>query len=196
MDLILASKSPRRREILADLGVKFRILTCDTDEHTDEHDGDRYVCEVARRKGEAVYRSLQADGGLSADTVILACDTVVVSPDGEIMGKPLSREDARRMLLSFSGKEHLVISGICLITERGIITESETTHVSFDEIDLRELEHYLDTDEPYDKAGAYAIQGYASLWIRGIVGDYFNVVGLPVKHLSDLMKRELGISLL
>ncbi len=89
-----------------------------------------------------------------------------------------------------------MISGICLITERGIITESETTHVSFDEIDLCELEHYLDTDEPYDKAGAYAIQGYASLWIRGIVGDYFNVVGLPVKHLSDLMKRELGISLL
>lgn len=196
MDLILASKSPRRREILEDLGVKFRILTCDTDEHTDETDGDRYVREVARRKGEAVYHSLQADGKLSTDTVILACDTVVVSPDGEIMGKPHSREDARRMLLSFSGKEHLVISGICLITERGIIAESETTRVFFDEIDLRELEHYLDTDEPYDKAGAYAIQGYASLWIRGIVGDYFNVVGLPVKHLSDLMKRELGISLL
>lgn len=196
MDLILASKSPRRREILEDLGVKFRILTCDTDEHTDEPDGDRYVREIARRKGEAVYRSLQADGKLNTDTVILACDTVVVSPDGEIMGKPHSRDDARRMLLSFSGKEHLVISGICLITEREIITESETTRVFFDEIDLRELEHYLDTDEPYDKAGAYAIQGYASLWIRGIVGDYFNVVGLPVKHLSDLMKRELGISLI
>lgn len=196
MKLILASKSPRRREILESLGVKFEIIACDTDEHTDEQDGERYVREVSRRKGEAVRDMLASEGRLGSDTVILACDTVVVAPSGEIMGKPLDRADAERMLLSFSEHEHLVISGICLISGERVVSRSEITRVRFDRIDREELERYLDTDEPYDKAGAYAIQGFASLWIDGIVGDYFNVVGLPVKMLADTMKTELGESLI
>ncbi len=195
MKLILASKSPRRKEILENLGVSFEILTCDTDEHTDERDAKKYVEEIARRKGEAVRDILLTKGALGADTVILSSDTVVVSADGEIMGKPRDREDARRMILAFSGKPHFVISGICLITEDKTVTASESTTVHFDTVDEEQLERYLDTDEAYDKAGAYAIQGFASLWISGIEGDYFNVVGLPVKRLADTLKKEFNIKL-
>lgn len=196
MKLILASKSPRRREILESLGVKFEIIVCDTDEHTDETDGERYVREIARRKGEAVRERLISEGNFEDGTVILSCDTVVVSPTDEIMGKPKDRADAERMLRSLSGAEHSVISGICLISKDKTVSTSEKTRVFFDALNDRELEKYLDTDEPYDKAGAYAIQSFASLWIRGIVGDYFNVVGLPVKLLADTLRDEFGEGLI
>lgn len=192
MDLILASGSPRRREILSDLGASFRVLTCDTDESTDERDGERYAMQIALRKGEAVRDLLEREGGLTGDTVIVACDTVVVSPDGEIMGKPKDREDARRMLLSLSGRSHRVISGVAIISRSRSEVVSESTAVHLDAIESADLKAYLDTDEPYDKAGAYAIQGHASLWIRGIEGDYFNVVGLPVKRLSDTLREHFG----
>lgn len=192
MDLILASGSPRRREILSDLGASFRVLTCDTDESTDERDGERYAMQIALRKGEAVRDLLEREGGLTGDTMIVACDTVVVSPDGEIMGKPKDREDARRMLLSLSGRSHRVISGVAIISRSHSEVVSESTAVHLDAIESADLEAYLDTDEPYDKAGAYAIQGHASLWIRGIEGDYFNVVGLPVKRLSDTLRERFG----
>lgn len=195
MNLILASKSPRRKEILENLGVKFEIITCETDEHTDERNGKRYVEEIALRKGEAVRALLESEGKLTADTLILSSDTVVVSADGEIMGKPADREDAKRMILAFSGNPHYVISGIALITKGRTVVTSESTTVHFDKVDESDVEKYLDTPEAYDKAGAYAIQGYASLWINGIEGDYFNVVGLPVKKLSDTLKKEFGIKL-
>jgi septum formation protein len=111
------------------------------------------------------------------------------------MGKPLDRADAKRMILAFSGKPHFVISGIALITKEKTVITSESTTVFFDTINENDVEKYLDTDEAYDKAGAYAIQGYASLWIDGINGDYFNVVGLPVKKLSDTLKVEFGLKL-
>lgn len=195
MKLILASKSPRRKEILENLGVKFEIITCDTDEHTSERDGARYVREIALRKGEAVRKMLAESGKMSEDTLILACDTVVVSDGGEIMGKPRDRADAKRMILAFSGKTHYVISGIALISGERAVTAHERTAVHFDTVDTDALEKYLDTDEAYDKAGAYAIQGYASFWINGIEGDYFNVVGLPVKRLADTLKNEFGLNL-
>ena len=195
MNLILASKSPRRKEILENLGVKFEIITCETDEHTDERDGKKYVEEIAFRKGDAVRKMLKNTGKFDENAIILSSDTVVVSADGEIMGKPKNRADARRMILAFSGKPHFVISGIALITKEKTVVTSETTTVFFDTVDERDIEKYLDTDEAYDKAGAYAIQGYASLWINGIEGDYFNVVGLPVKKLSDTLKKEFGIKL-
>ena len=195
MNLILASKSPRRKEILEKLGVKFEIVTCETDEHTDEKDGKKYVEEIAFRKGDAVRELLESKGEFTEDKIILSCDTVVVSADGEIMGKPKDRADAKRMILAFSGKPHFVISGIALITKEKTIVTSETTTVFFDTVDELDIEKYLDTDEAYDKAGAYAIQGYASLWINGIEGDYFNVVGLPVKKLSDTLKKEYNIKL-
>ena len=195
MNIILASKSPRRKEILENLGVEFEIITCETDEHTDERDGRKYVEEIAFRKGNAVRELLEDAGKFQNDQIILSCDTVVVSADGEIMGKPRDRADAKRMILAFSGKPHFVISGIALITKEKSIVTSESTTVFFDTVDEADVEKYLDTSEAYDKAGAYAIQGYASLWINGIEGDYFNVVGLPVKKLSDTLKKEFKIKL-
>jgi septum formation protein len=195
MNLILASKSPRRKEILENLGIKFDIITCETDEQTSERDAKKYVEEIAFRKGDAVRELLESKGEFTNDKIILSCDTVVVSADGEIMGKPKNREDAKRMILAFSGKPHFVISGIALITKEKTVLTSESTTVFFDVVDEGDVEKYLDTDEAYDKAGAYAIQGYASLWINGIEGDYFNVVGLPVKKLSDTLKKEFNIKL-
>lgn len=195
MNLILASKSPRRKEILENLGVTFDIITCETDEHTDERDGKKYVEEIAFRKGDAVRALLEREGKFDENTIILSSDTVVVSADGEIMGKPIDRADAKRMILAFSGKPHFVISGIALITKNKSVVTNECTTVYFDVVDEGDIERYLDTDEAYDKAGAYAIQGYASLWINGIEGDYFNVVGLPVKKLADTLKNEFNIKL-
>ena len=195
MNLILASKSPRRKEILENLGIKFEIVTCETDEHTNEKDGKKYVEEIAFRKGNAVRKLLESKAEFTEDKIILSCDTVVVSADGEIMGKPKDRADAKRMILAFSGKPHFVISGIALITKEKTVLTSESTTVFFDTVDEADVEKYLDTDEAYDKAGAYAIQGYASLWINGIEGDYFNVVGLPVKKLSDTLKKEFNTKL-
>lgn len=195
MNLILASKSPRRKEILENLGVRFQIMTLDTDESLSETCPQKYVEELAKRKGDAVRKKLIEDGSISDDTIILASDTVVVSPDGEIMGKPCDEADARRMLLSFSGKSHRVISGIALLSKSTCVTASETTLVFFDEVPSGEIDRYVSTPEPYDKAGAYAIQGYASLWIDKIDGDYFNVVGLPVKRLSDTLRSSFGVSL-
>ena len=195
MKLILASKSPRRKEILENLGVSFEIITCETDEHTDERDGRKYVEEIAFRKGDAVRKLLESQGKLTEEMLILSSDTVVVSADGEIMGKPKDREDAKRMILAFSGKPHFVISGIALISKDKTVITSESTTVYFDTVDECDIERYLDTDEAYDKAGAYAIQGYASLWINGIEGDHFNVVGLPVKKLADTLKHEFNLKL-
>ena len=195
MNLILASKSPRRREILSSLGVKFDIVTLDTEEIADPSDPSKYVEDIALCKGEAVRKRLLSEDALCKNTVILSCDTVVVSPDGEIMGKPHDREDAKRMLLSYSGRVHRVISGIALLSKDSCITAHEVTYVYFDKVSEAEIERYVDTDEPYDKAGAYAIQGMASLWIDKIDGDYFNVVGLPTKKVSDTLKSAFGIDL-
>ena len=190
MKYILASKSPRRREILENLGIRFEIVTAETDESSTETDPCRLVELLSARTGEAVRAQLEADGRpLDAETVIISSDTVVCA-DGKILGKPKSREDARRMLTMLSGRAHQVVSGISLITKNTSATAYEVTHVEFDALDEEALEGYLNTDEPYDKAGAYAIQGLASVWISGIRGCYFNVVGLPV-HRLNLLHREL-----
>ncbi len=194
MKFILASKSPRRREMLENIGLTFRILTAETNEDCSEHDPERFVCTISKRKAEDVRRLLIEQGDMTDDTIIIASDTVVVS-EGEIMGKPRDREDAARMLRTFSGKSHEVVSGIAILTKTEAFVEAEITSVMFDNIPEEELSRYLDTDEAYDKAGAYAIQGFASLWINGIRGDYFNVVGFPIKHFSDMLKRHLSLSL-
>ena len=188
MKFILASKSPRRREILADLGLEFEILTADTDESCNLTDPRAFVEELALRKGRAVADKL--DG----DTIIIASDTVVAC-NGEILGKPKDRADAGRMLDMLSGTKHDVISGVALISKGKEAVASEVTHVIFDKLTDSDKEIYLNSNEPYDKAGAYAIQGLASMWIKGIEGDYFNVVGLPVKRLHDLLLTEFGIDM-
>lgn len=189
MKFILASKSPRRREILSELGLKFEIITAETDESCDLTDPREYVEELALRKGQAVAE-LCGD----SDVLIIASDTVVAC-GGEILGKPRNRADAKRMLDMLSDSRHSVISGIALITKDKAVAASEVTEVIFDKMTESDKEIYVSSDEPYDKAGAYAIQGLASMWIKGIEGDYFNVVGLPVKLLHDTLKKEFGIDL-
>ncbi len=191
MTCILASKSPRRREILASLGIEFEIVTADTDESSTETDPCALVELLALRKGEAVRDALLADGRELSDTLIISSDTVVAI-DGEILGKPRDKEDAARMLRLYSGRTHEVISGICLIYGDKTVVSHEVTEVEFEALDEETIAHYADTPEPHDKAGAYAIQGLASAYIKGIHGDYFNVVGLPVHRMNCLYRELFG----
>ena len=185
MNYILASKSPRRKEILENLGVEFEIVTADVDESSDERDPARLVELLSLRKGEEVRKRLLQEGRDLSDTIIISSDTVV-AVDGEILGKPRDAEDACRMLRLLSGRTHTVISGIALIGAdvRGV--SHEVTEVTFDALCESEISRYVEQTQPYDKAGAYAIQGLASLFISGIHGCYFNVVGLPVHRLNTL----------
>ncbi len=190
MRLILASKSPRRREILEGLEIPFDIVSADTDESCDLCDPSEYVRTLAVRKAEAVRDLL----GSPADTLIIASDTVV-AVENEILGKPQDRADAERMLRLLADKKHEVISGVALILNGKTVSAAEITKVVFGKIEEAELIRYLDSDDPYDKAGAYAIQGFPSIWIRGIEGDYFNVVGFPTHRFRSLLRDELGIAL-
>ena len=194
MRYILASKSPRRREILSNIGLEFDVVTADTDESSELTDPIALCEELAARKAEAVRAALEARGELSADDIIIASDTVVEC-GGEILGKPRDRADAKRMIELLSGREHRVLSGICLI-RAGVreVGHSETL-VYMDEVEADDLARYLDTPEAYDKAGAYGIQGYASRWISRIDGCYFGVVGMSVNTLDKLHKRLTGNSI-
>lgn len=195
MKLILASQSPRRKEILENLGLQFEIVTADTDESSSITDPYALVEELSRRKGVAVRDRLLAQGRDLSDTVIIASDTVV-SIDGQILGKPRDRADAERMLKMLSGRAHEVVSGICLIGGDAIGVSHEITEVVFDEMSAKTIDAYIEKAQPYDKAGAYAIQGLASAYISGIRGDYFNVVGLPVHALCQLFAKMFKENLL
>lgn len=195
MKFVLASASPRRREILSHLGLDFTVLCADADESCDEQDGERLVEMLSLRKAEAVRGALTMAGNMTPDTVILAADTVVVSPDGEILGKPRDRADAERMLRLLSGRTHCVASGVCVIGGDKTITAHEVTKVTFDMLSDEVIARYIESGEPMDKAGAYGIQDTACLWIRGIEGDYFNVVGLPVHRLESVLGEQFGVSL-
>lgn len=184
--IILASASPRRKEILSALGVDFSVVTADTDESSDISDPQALTEELAARKGRAVRKRLCAESPELADNaVIISADTVVYA-GGEILGKPRNTEHALSMLRSLSGASHSVISGVAVTV--GGVTKSAScvTTVNVDEIPEDELKAYAESDEPRDKAGAYAIQGRFSVWIRSIEGCYFNVVGLPVNLLNKL----------
>lgn len=184
--LILASGSPRRKEILEGLGADFRVVVADTDESSDERNPVKLTQELARRKGRAVYEKLcVTDRAKADDSVIISADTVVCL-GGEILGKPHDRADAMRMVRSLSGRDHIVVSGVA-ITIGGIShSDACVTTVHVNEIPEEEIEKYVDSKDPMDKAGGYGIQGRFSLWIRGIDGCYFSVVGLPVNTLQRL----------
>ena len=195
MKYVLASKSPRRKEILEHLGVAFEIVTADTDESSEERDPCRLVEILARRKGEAVWNAMRELGEHMEDVVIIASDTVVATED-EILGKPRDEEDAVRMLKKLEGKAHRVISGVFLMSGEVSATAHEVTKVEFDPLTEEEILEYVRATHPYDKAGAYAIQGKASAFIKGIQGCYFNVVGLPVHCLNGLHRSLFGKNLL
>lgn len=194
MNCILASKSPRRREILETMGLSFEVVVADTDETSDERDPYRLVELLSERKGLAVRERLAREGRELSSTLIISSDTVVAI-DGEILGKPRDREDACRMLRLYSGRTHEVVSGICLIRGDVCAVAHEVTEVEFDVMDEETICRYVECAQPYDKAGAYAIQGLASAYIKGIHGDYFNVVGLPVHRMNRLYLEKFGENL-
>ena len=195
MQIILASQSPRRREILSALGLSFEVITSDADESTDERDPAAFVEILSLRKGEAVRDRLLLEGRDLSDTLIISSDTVVAI-DGEILGKPADREEACAMLRRYSGRSHRVVSGVCLIKGDTVAVSHEETLVDFDEMSEEQIADYVDRFPPYDKAGAYAIQGAASAYIKGIRGDYFNVVGLPVYRMCRLYFEKFGKNLI
>ena len=183
MKLVLASKSPRRSEILKTAGIDFTVRVADADETIP--DGTKpqdAVVFLAARKAMAVER---AD-----DELVLGADTVVVL-DNKILGKPKDRDDAYNMIKSLSGRVHSVFTGVCAIGKGVSVTFAEETKVEFLPLTDEEINAYIDTDEPYDKAGAYGIQGLASKFIRGIEGDYFNVVGLPISRIYEKIITKL-----
>ena len=177
MKLVLASKSPRRSEILKNAGYEFTVRVADADETIpDGTKPEDAVVFLAARKAMAVER---AD-----DETILGADTIVVLDD-KILGKPKDREDAYNMLKSLSGRAHSVFTGVCIIENGKSMTFAEETQVEFLSLTDKEIYEYIDTNDCYDKAGAYGIQGYASKFIRRISGDYFNVVGLPISAIFE-----------
>ena len=190
--IILASASPRRKEILSELGVDFSVVVADTDESSDIRDPVALTEELARRKGLAVYERIRQSGEYDADSAIIISADTVVCRDGEILGKPRDREDAIAMLTSLSGRAHTVVSGVA-VTVRGVArSDSSVTTVRVQDIPHAEIEKYVDSGEPMDKAGAYGIQGRFSVFVEGIDGCYFGVVGLPVNTLSNLYFEVTG----
>lgn len=188
MRVILASKSPRRKEILENLGIKFEVIVADADERCDIADPCERVSALAAIKGRAVKEQV------GNDCLIIASDTLVFA-EGEFLGKPRDRSDARRMIEMLSGKAHSVVSGLYLSMGDKEYFGAGETKVIFDEMTDGEIEDYISSPEPYDKAGGYAVQGLASLYVSGIEGDYFNVVGLPVNLLYKALKQEFGIDI-
>ena len=192
--IILASASPRRREILAGLGLDFEVISPDTDERCTLPDPCAYAEELARRKGQAAWAEVKMrlkDGSDNTDAVIISADTVVAT-ETEILGKPRDRDDAIRMIRSLSGGTHQVVTGIGLTVGGETITASAVTLVGVDTIPEEEILSYVDSGDPMDKAGSYGIQGPFSRWIAGINGCYFNVVGLPVNALNRLFYEVTG----
>lgn len=182
--LVLASASPRRRELLAQAGFTFDVFTADIPElRKPGEDPIRFVTRLAREKAEAVA----GRNNVPPDTIVLGADTIVLVDD-EVLGKPQNAFDAMRMLRLLSGRTHQVITGVCLVKGRERQRAAEVTFVRFTTLSDEEIEEYIATGEPMDKAGAYAIQGRASRWVPRIHGCYFNVVGLPLALVSSMIE--------
>ena len=180
--LILASRSPRRAEILNAVGWPFEAVAADIDESVRAgEDAVSYVKRLALTKAQTVAR--KSSGGL-----VLGADTTVVV-GGELLGQPLDDDDARRMLKLLSGRWHEVLTGVALVRgdqDAQPLVEYETTRVRFAEMSVAEIDWYVATGEPRGKAGAYGIQGHAALFVEEIAGDYFNIVGLPLRLVYEM----------
>ena len=190
MGIILASHSPRRRELLGQMGItEFQIISPDVDESVEPglHPSD-IVEKLSFCKAQAAMEKA------GPDDLIIAADTVVTL-DGVVLGKPKGEADAFAMLSSLSGREHHVYTGVTVLQGDRAVTEHEETAVVFRALEPGEIRGYIATGEPMDKAGAYGIQGLGALLVSGIKGDYCNVVGLPVFRLGGILKR-FGIDLL
>jgi len=184
--LVLASASPRRKELLLQAGFQFTVAPASINE--DLRPGENplaYVTRLAREKAQSVYTGLASRDD---DTVVLGADTTVVAPNGEILGKPADKADATRMLRLLAGATHQVMTGVAVVSAAGTEIAAEVTQVSVLTLSDEEIAAYIATGEPMDKAGAYAIQGYAARWIPRIQGCYFNVVGLPLALVAGMLE--------
>lgn len=181
MNVILASASPRRKELMGLFGIPFTVRVADIDETMDT---TKPVCQevarVSRCKAEAVPRE--------PEDVVIAADTVVVC-QGQVLGKPRDEADAFRMLSLLSGREHQVMTGLTVLKGQRALTHTEITDIHFRALTPGEIRAYIRTGDPMDKAGSYGIQNGGALFAEKLVGDYFNVVGLPVCRLGQLLKQ-------
>ena len=184
--IILASGSPRRQELLQQIGVPYEVVKSDAEEVLDAVEGPRALAvENARRKALAVAKRYPG-------RVVLGADTVVFQ-DGAVYGTPKDAEDARNMLNSFAGRRHDVVTGVAIVAKDGVCyTDATETKVFFNDLTDDEIAAYIATGEPMDKAGAYAVQGRAAAFIPRIEGSFSNVVGLPLAEVASLLK-EAGV---
>ncbi len=179
--LILASASPRRQALLRDMGVDFDVYVTSTDESIREGEvAQDYVSRIARDKAHA------AESQLGTEVAILAADTIVVKNE-RILGKPRDLEHAQKIWTSLSSSSHQTMTAVCLRVAEKSSVRLVTTDVKFGNISVEQMQRYWHTGEPQDKAGAYAIQGFASAWVKLINGSYSNVVGLPLREVNELL---------
>ena len=184
--LILASKSPRRKELLDLMGIPYKIIVSNADENAQEiKNPKKYALEIARRKCNEVYNNNLNDTVISADTIVFI--------KNKILGKPANNADTKAMLTLLSGEKHFVITGVVVKNSKKEISFVEKTAVYFNKLSSEEINRYVASGEPADKAGAYAIQGLGSVFVRRIKGDYSNVVGLPVSRLYKTLATEFNL---
>lgn len=193
MKIVLASASPRRQELLRKVGLSFEVIPADIVEHVTTSDPSRAVQELSSQKAEAVYRGISSGG---SGLLVIGADTVVAD-GGRILGKPKSEEEAVQMLRALSGHMHQVYTGVTLLLAAEGRVRQQNTFCECTEVDVcamtdREIREYVATGDPMDKAGAYGIQGIFARYVRGIRGDYNNVVGLPVSALYHAL-TDMGI---
>lgn len=191
--LILASASPRRKELLTQAGFSFQVLPANADEHIRENRPEEMVKRLSERKADAAMEVWEKENGRSEDILVLGADTIVVQ-EGRILGKPADRSEAAAMLRQLQGNTHSVYTGVTLLWldatgQLEQITFAEKTDVAFYSMTEKEIQDYVNTGECDDKAGAYAVQGLAMKYIRKIDGDYHNVVGLPVAAIYQTLQK-------
>lgn len=189
--IILASQSPRRRELLTQIGLKFEVIPSTVEEVITSTNSVEVVQELAQQKARDVA-NVAAKETPKESLLVIGADTIVVY-EGKILGKPGDKEDAVRMLTMLQGKEHSVYTGVALLTGEQEIIFAEETRVQMCPMTPEEIAWYVNTGEPMDKAGAYGIQGLCARFIRQIQGDYNNVVGLPVGRIYQELKKEEGV---
>ena len=214
--LVLASASPRRRELLSQIGLEFTVMPSTKEENAKTTEAGALVQELSRQKAVDIWEQLSGGQGQNPDAdqeqiseetqepnlngkqqpelLVIGADTVVCC-EGKILGKPHSREAAAEMLTALQGRSHEVYTGVTLYSQSETVTFFECTQVEFYPMTEVEISEYIDSKEPMDKAGAYAIQGLAAMFVIGLDGDYYNVMGLPVCPLAMIL-RKFGVKLL
>ncbi|ALO45448.1 Maf family protein [Pseudohongiella spirulinae] len=184
-DLILASASPRRSELLRQLGVRFRVLTADIDETPELNEKpEQYVQRLAREKAQTILRSAQRPAHLA----VLGADTIVVC-DGQLLGKPADADQAAAMLSQLSAHTHRVLTAVCVCNDEKLQIRLSDTEVTFRALSAHDTDCYIRSGEPFGKAGAYAVQGLGAAFVTGISGSYSGVVGLPLFETAQLLKE-------